>query len=252
MKYIIVLFLVLLASPVFAQVNTEKLRKAENETGLYTDFNLAGTFSSGNSEYVRFNTGLRFDYIGQRYNSFIIAKLDYKEANNNIIVKKGFTHLRNVFYYSGNLSFELFFQKEFNEFISLNDRNILGGGVRIKIAESYTDTSSVAISFGSGIMYESEDYTDGYKEDSKLARSTNYLSVNWKINKVFSISSVSYAQVDVTQLNNYRLLNESDFSVNIFSNVKLFIGVDYRYDSQPPEEVKNYDFEFVNGIRFSI
>lgn len=252
MKYLIGLILLLLTSPVISQVNTEKLRKSENETGIFADFNLAGTFTSGNTEYVRFNTGIRFDYIGQRYNSFIIAKLDYKEANSNIIVKKGFTHLRNVFYYSGNLSFELFLQKEFNEFISLVDRNIAGGGVRIKIAENYTDSTSIALSFGCGIMYEGEDYTEGYKEDSQLARSTNYLSVNWKINDIFSISSVSYAQIDITQLNNYRILNESDFSFNIFENVKLFIGIDYRYDSRPPDEVENYDFEFVNGIRFSL
>ncbi len=252
MKYYTLLLVFLLAIPALSQVNTEKLRKSANETGIFTEFNLAGTLTSGNTEYIRFNTGLRFDYIGNSYNSFIIAKLDYKEANSEIIVKKGFTHFRNVFDYSGNLSFELFLQKEFNEFISLNDRNIAGGGLRIKIAESYTDTTSIAVAFGSGIMYEGEDYAEGYKEDSKLARSTNYLSVNWKINELFSIRSVSYFQVDVTRLNNYRLLNESDFSVDIFHNLKLFVAIDYRYDSKPPIGIENYDFEFVNGIRFSI
>ncbi len=252
MKYLIAIFILVLSSSAFSQVNTEKLRKNANETGIFTDFNLAGTFTSGNTEYVRFNTGLRFDYIGQQYNSFLIAKLDYKEANSEILVKKGFVHLRNVFAYSGNLNFELFLQKEFNDFISLNDRNIAGAGLRIKMLESYTDTSSIAISLGCGIMYEGEDYTEGYKEDSHLARSTNYLSINWKINNIFSISSVSYYQVDLTRLNNYRILNESDFSINIFKNLKLFAAIDYRYDSKPPETVENFDFEFVNGIRFSI
>jgi hypothetical protein len=251
-RFFVVLLLTISTFSAVAQVNTEKLRNDAHNSGLFADFDISGTFTSGNSEFVRFNTGVRLDYIGSVTNSFLIAKLDYKEADNSILVNKGFVHLRTAHSLATHTKIEIFLQKEFNEFISLKDRNLGGAGFRFLIAENKTDSSAVSLAFGAGLMYEDEDFNVNVKEDAGLVRSTNYLSLNWNIDKLFSIKSVSYYQVDVNNFDNYRVLNESDFSVKIFKNLRLFMGLDYRYDSQPPLDVKNFDLEIVNGIRLTL
>ena len=59
--------------------------------------------------------------------------------------------MKNIF---SHISFELFTQKEFNDFINLDDRTIFGTGLRFMKKPK----QQMIYYAGSGIMYEKESY----------------------------------------------------------------------------------------------
>jgi putative salt-induced outer membrane protein YdiY len=250
--YLFILF-ILFYSNITAQVNTEKLRKELDETGIFGNVSLAGSITSGNSEFVSVKAGMRIDYANESNDLFLVSSYEFKEGNESKIVNKGFAHLRNVLSLTPDLFLEIFIQKEFNEFILLKDRNLAGSGLRLDLTgllggETETD---LKIYFSPGLMFENEKYKTEPQLKTDIFRSTNYLTLNWRVNEVINFISISYFQFDVERIKDHRFITDAGLNFSITENLVFTSAVVYRYDNEPVENVKNFDFELSNGIIFS-
>src|SRR5690606_35488586 len=120
---------------------------------------LAAGLASGNSEFVKAKGGLRIDYSAPGYDFFLVGNYEFEEANEAKVVNKGFAHLRNILSLSPIFALEFFLQKDFNQFILLEDRNIGGAGLRMDLSNLFSDSSDVVELFiGTGLMFENEKY----------------------------------------------------------------------------------------------
>lgn len=236
-----------------AQVNTEKFRKDFEETGFFGNISLAGSITSGNSEFVLVKGGTRIDYASDKNDLFLIGNYEFKEGNEEKIVNKGFAHLRNVLALSSNLYLELFIQKEFNEFILLKDRNLAGTGLRLDLSGFLTDETEtdMKVYFGPGFMFENEKFKTSPEFTTNIFRSTNYITLNWKINEVLNFIYISYFQFDIERLKDHRFITDASLNFSITKNLHFTSALIYRYDNEPVETVKNFDLELNNGIIFS-
>ena len=257
MYLIRILTFLLLASSfvVYSQVNTEAIRKSKINEGFKSRLDLLFGLNSGNSEFISGEGRLRIDYIKPAYRSFIVGEIAYKEGNKAVISDKAFLHGRFIYEIDSLLEPEFFIQKEYNDFVLLTDRNLIGGGIRISISKKdfVTDSSAGFDAYlGVGAMYEMEEINIIPTHITEIIRSTNYLTLNWKPSDNFSINSVTYFQVDVNRLNDHRILNDTRFQFSITESVKFVFNLNYRFDKEPPEGVKEYDLEIKNGITLEL
>lgn len=241
-----------------SQVNTEKLRKHYKQRGFIFNMDFRFGLSEGNSEYVSADGTFRVDYNGEKNDIFIITSYDYKETKDGKAVNKGFVHLRDIYAFSEGIAAEAFVQQEFNEFLLLSDRKLLGGGGRFRIMDFQSVKDSVAelqTYLGAGAMYEYEAYDTGEVNKGRLVkeplRLTSYLTVDWVLSERVNLWAVGYYQPAAADFSDFRIVAETGMEVNIIGKLFFTADVGYRFNSDPVGNVENYDLVIKNGIRLS-
>ncbi|MBN1757551.1 MAG: DUF481 domain-containing protein [Chitinispirillaceae bacterium] len=251
MKITGILFMILLIPCLTtAQVNTENLRADEKE-GFSGNVSLRYGMAMGNSEYLSFTPAARIDYNTIRYNSFIAASYNRKQSElkkgrEYLLAHKGFAHVRSARRFNSFLSWEVFGQWEFNEFISLERRLLGGTGARMNLL-SRLFVPSIRLILGMGGMFEHEVYT---AEDAKaLWRSTNYITFNWNFSKQGSLHTTAYYQVAVAEPHDFRILSDSGLKFRLASWLVFGTSAGLRFDNDPiAGVVKKYDLELNNDL----
>ncbi|MBA7711287.1 hypothetical protein ES703_120245 [subsurface metagenome] len=252
----------LLAPLLSAQVNTEALRREDLTPGLHTTLGADLGLIAGNSSLLQLKSSLRFDYLTGGNHFFLVTQYQ-RGSTDTLFINKGFAHLRGVKVLKPRLQIEGFLQREFNEFINLEDRQLAGGGVRIRWLQrqdTAEESPPLQLNTGIGLMWEREriDTTGQASGDpyhgavASLVRSTNYLVVRWQLDDRLALFSTTYYQVDLGRFSDYRVLWEGSLGVTLTRRLSLTINLNLRYDSEPPEGIKPYDLEITNGVSYRL
>ena len=133
MKKIIVLNTLLFSSLVWCQINTETLRGDHATPGISQNLNLSFAYISGTSKIIFLNASYRLDYTAKsNWYGFFETKYEraFDKESQEKFSNRGFGHLRAVRQVASNIQVEGFLQKEFNYFIDLENRELIGGGFR--------------------------------------------------------------------------------------------------------------------------
>lgn len=233
-----------------AQVNTEKMRNYEADKGFTNSIGFGFGFLSGNSDQYRISTSYRLDWLTKNYYSFLTINYERGESGGELFSDKGFVHARITRDLTDHWIVETFTQKEFNKLISLNDRQLFGGGLRYEIRAMDTSrsrTRKYVVGLGSGLMNERESTSDP-RDKKVLARSTSYLSIKWQFDDRVAFYSTTYLQSALRKRTDFRVLNESSLTFAISKTLSFLTSFNLRYDNEPPPDVKNYDLAITNGI----
>ncbi len=247
------LFLVLLtAITLSGQVNTEKFRKDGEKDGISIACSLGMALHKGNTDLFRINGDININYFKGNNYLFLIGHLAQGEKNGEKYLNKGFAHLRGIHRFSKRLMAEVFTQEEFNKFILLKRRFLIGGGLRVLLFKQEKGNHGIAFNAGVGLMWEKElfNHPNGEfrKEDTRMVKSTNYLSIDWKLSETVNFQTVSYIQFNVGKEKSTRLTTDVTFDVKLVKALSYYASFHYRHDSTPPLLVKNYDIYITNGI----
>lgn len=242
-----------------AQINTEKFRRYSAQEGFVFNTKFLFGYSAGNSQYISLDGTFRLDYNGKKNNAFIVANYEYKETEAAKVVNKGFIHLRGVRPMSQTLSMEGFLQQEFNEFLLLEDRKVVGSNFRVRLLDLLSKKDSIT-SFssylGTGIMYEHEVYnvqeTESLTSTYNSLRVNTYLTFDLSLSNRINLWAVGYFQPNLVSLNDFRTVVETGLEILIIGRLFLTMDLSYRYNNQPVGDVSKYDLVFKNGLRFSV
>ncbi|MBC8197963.1 MAG: DUF481 domain-containing protein [Candidatus Marinimicrobia bacterium] len=220
--------------------------------GIQNKITINFTLEKADIEVVEFETKYRMDYaVNQNLTSFFIVnyKNGYQKSNEKInqIVNKGFTHLRLTQKLIPQIYGELFFQIGFNDFLSIKERKIAGGGIRIKGKEKIKALKSF---LGSGLMNEIEKYDDDENSNFNLIRSTNYLALDFQILENITFTNTVYYQVDISNKNDYRILYNSGFNFKLIKNLHFSMAINNRYDNEPQHNINKQYVQISNGITY--
>ena len=245
--------LLLLISILTSQVNTEGMRSEDNRDGFKNQFNLDLGFEKANSEVLELATKYRLDYIMQdNFHSFMIINFEngYEKENNtrrNIITNKGFIHFRTTKNVLKNYQMEVFTQYEFNEFLLLNDRYLLGAGLRIGFNNNKLSTTYLGI----GLMIENETYDLLIENEKSLLRSTNYIKNNFALSANIELNNTAYFQIASDDFNDYRILYDGGLDFNVNESFAFTIELNYRYDNDPHGDLGRSYIQISNGMSFN-
>ena len=245
--------LLLLISILTSQVNTEAMRTAENRDGFQNKFDLELGYEKAISEVFNFVSEYRLDYINPNsLHSFMIISLEngYEKEENtpkNIITNKGFIHLRTTKNILKNYQMEVFTQYEFNKFLLLNDRYLIGSGLRIGFQKNERTNTYL----GMGFMYEKEAYSTDADKDKRLLRSTNYITNNIALSANIELNNTAYFQIASDDFNDYRILYDGGLDFNVNESFAFTIELNYRYDNDPQGDLGRSYIQISNGMSFN-
>lgn len=252
-----------LGSLAWGQVNTEAMRKADLTTGWHTDLNLDFSMIAGNTDLSRIKAGLRFDYLHGAAHSFLAYSYQQGSLVEEDYVNKAFIHLRRTYSLRNNLAVEGFLQREYNEFIRLKERNLAGGGLRVRWLKGQFEQGKVTglrVTTGVGFMWEQEqirnarDFKDRLKD---LVRSTNYIVLGWIPDERLLLQSTTYLQPDIKRPKDFRVLLDGGFAFTLTGKLSAAITLTARYDNDPPvvlekdgseKILEKYDMELTSGL----
>ena len=228
------IFILLIAiSILYPQVNIESMRKNNSNDGSWHKLGFDLGFVTGNkSEVMNLHGAYRFDFKKSNgYSGFLVSEYNKgyeKESGEdiNIFSYKGFGHIRIMKNIIPHINVELFTQKEFNDFIDLDDRTIFGTGLRFMKKPN----QHMIYYIGSGIMYEKESYKNSPVSENNKLKSTSYLNHTLFINDLFSMANIVYLQFDIDELNNYRILWDGILDFPFNQSFSLTMKVHCRYD----------------------
>ena len=100
-------------------------------------------------------------------------------------------------------------------------------------------------------MWENEKLHTTPVSQTKIIRSTNYISFQMRLNNMINIIFVGYYQVNLERLQDYRILVESSLGFNLTKSLTFQTNFNLRFDNEPPATIKKYDLELTNGLKIS-
>ena len=232
----------LFLSSLYSQVNTESLRRENSIPGVHHNMELDFAYISGNTEIIKLNGSYRMDYVSNpHWYCFLVGEYDHAyEKPNEDFSNKGFVHLRAARPIIPHIHIEGFIQKESNHFIDLQNRELVGAGLRInQFAQLY---------WGSGIMLEMEKYTNIPLEN--FIKSTNYLNYSIKFLEILELQNILYYQFKLEKPNDYRILWDGKLTIKGSKGVSFHINTHYRFDESLINPKGDSYFEISNGLGF--
>ncbi len=252
--FIFALLIAALPAALPGQVNTEVYRKDYQADGLYNTFGLMLGYRSGNSDDARAGTSFRSDLVAGSWHSMLIGSYEYGSALNVKNTNKGFLMVRFMRDLTRILEGEAYGQREFNEFINLNDRKLAGAGLRFNLDKILFDADSGcrrSFAVGASLMFEREDVKipAGVKSIDRL-RSSNYVSLQFDFPGRWAARVVTYFQIAPAQSYDYRLLSEGGMTFRLTNSFSMGINFKDRFDNDPPKGIGCNDFEINNSISF--
>lgn len=238
----------LLSTAARSQVNTESLRRDELAPGIYNKLSVNVDFAAGNRDYVGLGGRYRLDVVGQNLYAFLVSRYDRRTNDGEIDLNEGFAHARLIYLIDSTFRPEIFVQKEFNDFILLRDRSLAGGGLRVQALSARDSSLRLVVHVGAGLMYEAERISSEPEQRTQLVRSTNYVSAFVRAGTTLSFNITGYYQTAVEHMQDFRILTEGEASFAISDVLAFTVGARYRYDNEPPPEVRKFDLRLTNGL----
>jgi putative salt-induced outer membrane protein YdiY len=246
---ITVLILTTLNITLIAQVNTERYREDEDSLGFSGFVDIEGILATGNTDFQLLSLGSRLNYNWGNDYTFLIGDGGYGWENGEEFVDQLFIHLRHVITTSELLQIEFFTQFDNNKKRLLLARELFGGGLRFKLLKS----EHFKFRIGTAYMYEIEKYdlpeNSVHPTKTSLHRFSSYATLQYSLNKTLSFISTTYYQPAFTELSDYKLFSENAIMIDAGRSFTFFIKFNLRFDSRPPDTVK--DFDTYSRIGFS-
>ena len=233
----------LLLASAWSQINTESMRGDHSTPGLNQNMNLSFTYISGNSEIIFLNVSYQLDYTAKsNWYGFFETKYEraFDKESQEKFSNRGFGHLRAVRQVASNIQVEGFLQKEFNYFIDLENRELIGGGVRFNPFKQFF--------IATGTMHETEVYQT--TEQQNFMKSTSYINYSVQLTEKVTIENTLYYQFKLEAMDNYRILWDGKLSFQGSDWFSFYISYNYRYDISKINKDGSSYFEVNNGLGF--
>ena len=231
-------------------VNIEGLRRHTDSTRFVLDGNLSFNYSNNDGlTFYQIRNSLFTQFKSKSLNKIYMLLGDYTLARSrdNDFENAWFLHFRYNQEITNLFRIEAFIQSQENKILDVNTRNLIGGGIRMKLISK----ENVRLYWGNAYMYEVEK-TDLIEDRFNNHRYSTYLSLTATIPESnVTIVNTAYYQPLFDNFNDYRFLEQLKITIPITSRFNMFSLFDYFYDSITPRDRKQFSsrVSFGFGLR---
>ncbi|WP_159039987.1 DUF481 domain-containing protein [Christiangramia fulva] len=173
---------------------------------------------------------------------FFIGSYNLIDSKNENLQNTWFLHGRFNYKLTKILRLEAFLQAQYNQLLVVEQRNLVGLGLRVKWVEKDNFKGYV----GNSYMYEME-HSDTVNTTYYNHRNSTYLTLSYfpKSNK-FSVANTLYYQPLYKDLSDYRILEQFRLDIPLAKWFRVFAIYNYYYDSNTPLKTE----EFTSNLNF--
>ena len=234
-----------------AQVNIEDLRANSSSPGFRGRLELDLSARTGNTETQELGMSGRLDHMGLSTRTFVVGRVELGWEGGERFSNEALAHLRRVHRVTGRWNPEGFIQVNYDKSRLLDFRWLVGGGLRLGLYRA----GATAIHLGVAYMFEHErlgtPVTASHDRRTSVHRSSNYLSINSELKEGVELTWTVYTQPRLRRLDDFRMLSETRFSVDVASRLSLASMARLHYDSKPPDGTKKLDTLITSGVSIS-
>lgn len=167
--------------------------------------------------------------------------IDSEEGN---LQNAWFLHGRFNYKLNQLLRLEAFVQGQYNQLLVVEQRNLIGAGLRVK----WMDEERFSGYAGNSYMYEMESSEEAGTTNYNHRNST-YLTLSYAAkNQKFSIANTVYYQPLYRDLNDYRILEQFRLDIPLSTWIKVFTIYNYYFDSKTPLNTEEYTSNLNIGV----
>ena len=241
-------------------VNTEKLFNS-NENGLVVVSELSGNLISGNNDLLKMDYSLNFSYQSEKNRLMLLASGEHIRKNKDDDISNEINgQLRYIYGFREKIKFFSFLQAQTAGSLLLNERFLLGGGVRFNLLDKKIISSKeqlFKLDFSCGVMQELEVLDNTTLPDFEDF-TTNYTRSIFSVVSVLNLSdsinliNTTYCQQYVKELSDYRIFHEMNLVFSVNARLSLALDFEYRFDSDPPSVLENSDYKTTIGFMFTL
>lgn len=246
----IFVFMTFISSFTLAQINTEKFRTSEDSTGFTGNVDISATSLTGNTNFQVITGDTRLEYNWGTNYAFFVGNAGYVWGNQISFANEALAHLRDVQTMDDLLQLEIFLQFNYNKQRLLLSRELAGAGVRFRLVSE----KSLKIRLGIAYMFEHEKYdlpaNSAHGRITNTNRLSGYATFSIPIKDDFTFISVTYYQPKITGWKDFKAISDNSFVSELSSLIDLTFGVSLRYDSRPPDTIKDLDTITKFGLSF--
>ena len=190
-------------------------------------------------------------FVGIKNNYILISQLKYFKSTGGTFISSGYGHVRANFLKMRKISYEVFSQIQYDKTRHMNNRFLLGGGIRWMISNS----EKKGIFIGAEIMYEHERWDNPENTDifilKDLPKLSTYLSLHVNTSKISNFRTVLYYQTGYDPDPGIMRNRVSyDIQFEIYISKKLFFNVKFTgsYEDEPIYPINKFIYTIENGI----
>ncbi len=231
-----------------AIVSIDQSIAGDRQDGVSHKAHLSFSGASGNTVTSSLTADVLSQWRHGKHLDFLLLQHAYGKSNGATNTDRTFLHLRHRIQLQPVWATEMFAQIGQDTFTRLSNRTLAGGGARLTVMEN---AGEAAVYLGMGAFYEREQLNAAAGTtdlESKLWRGNFYMVIQAQINAQLMVSSTTYYQPSMQGGADYRLLEEASAKVQVFENIDLKLGLEYSFDSRPPQTVKSDDFRYHTGF----
>ncbi|HMU68123.1 MAG TPA: DUF481 domain-containing protein, partial [Cellvibrionaceae bacterium] len=206
-------FVVILAQPGWAISNVEADKPRLPNEGFSGALGLAAEGKKGNQEKQAFSGASRLNYRQEDTLILLMLAQDYGSKNKVRDDRSQFAHLRWTNLLSEKLATEVFAQWETEEFDYLKSRRLAGAGLRYFVGYK-PDVYLCALGLGAFKEKEVNDLST-YIDEQNMWRMNAYYSLKVQINNQLSLVNTIYAQPNLDDFSDYRILFDLTLSSKV-------------------------------------
>jgi len=234
-----------------AQINTERYRKDSDSVGFSAITDVEITAITGNTDFQFINLGGRLNYNWGKSYTFLVADGGFGWDDGKRIFNQALLHLRHVLSLNDLLQIEVFAQTDFNKKRLLEERELIGGGLRYKILTF----DNAKFRLGASYFYEYEKYdipANSFHGNNLFAnRLSTYLTFELEIKDDVKLITVNYFQPQIGKWEDFRITSDLSLIVGLTSFADLSVSFNLRYDAKPLETIKPTDTITKFGFSFT-
>jgi hypothetical protein len=250
------IFFLILASPstggAQAILNVEALQ-ADGAEALHAELSGMLRLASGNTDLFQVGGNLGLGILGNRHWIRGYAGMERLERTGKDILNNRYLHIRYNYRFSDKLRTFHFFQLQSNENLFLDQRCLLGSGLRYRVLGG----TGSRLEVGSGLMWEAERLNEeklpGPEEpETETVRMSNLLVGSGPMGEGNRWVTVVYYQPNVKELQDYRLTGEVGLNIEVIETLDLTLTLTWRHDSRAPVGLEEDDAGLRTGFTYHI
>jgi hypothetical protein len=243
--------IVLNAAPSLGQVNIERRRLERPSGGASAQLSASLSARTGNVDVTSLEAGGSARYAGSNRVVLLVFLGDYGWKDGERFSDQGLAHLRYTHGLTRRFALEAFVQGDYNGARLLDSRALAGGGVRATVI----DEERAGLTVGTSYMFEHEeiDVPPGARHpaETDVWRWSSYAALRWRIGENAGASATGYAQPDVEDFEDVRVIAEGSLEARIREPVSLTVTFRIRHDSAPPDGIDDTDGKLTTGLAVS-
>ncbi len=229
-----ILFILLLPTLSYSFINIESIRNQQTN-GFKGSFKTLFTQQTGNTDKSSSTISSLNSYKKSDHEWLFLAGLAYGESLGRKDTNNGSTHFRYTYYFKPTVGHENYIQFQYNEFTSLNFREVYGQGLRFILSTEKKYT----LATGAGAFFEHEELKNQANQDA--VRGNLYLSLAQALTETLDVSIIAYYQPSLKRSNDVRTIISAGSSLDITKSITFNFEYSYSNDNKPPIGVNEED-----------